>query len=398
MPLSDSLQDMLGQIGQSLKKLPTAIAGGGVDIGNMLLGGYAGIGEALQGKSISRSVGEGLVKKPAGGSEQLNEFFGLDNKSGGLTEDSASAMLAALNPAAAIKTAMIVPAMLLKSATTVKLAETALNKGMTAAKVFEHTGVYKDPADGMLKAVLSDANAELKTSGANVSNGIEQYATLSKAQRDIGPSQILAVRGQSTLGDVLDHPELFKAMPELAKVKVSGNTNPKYQAAYHAYDDRIDMSPYSAPKDFLSDLLHETQHAVQFKSDFATGANTSMFYRNPKEFTSAALKANAEETAAYDALDAGKTSTADLLAAMNSSRLSSVLQGAQRKASANYMNTAGEKEARVVQEQFLSGDYSKSPLDISAGSTGPLISDPQMGNKVDTDPLVRAVINYFNKP
>ena len=51
----------------------------------------------------------------------------------------------------------------------------------------------------------------------------------------------------------------------------------------------------------------------------------------------------------------------------------------------------------MTQEMFSSGNYSNFPLDMAAESTGKLISDPMMGNKVDNDPLVRAVINYFNK-
>ena len=227
MPISDSLSSILSDIGTSFKKLPTSAVGGITDIGNMILGGYANIAELAQGKPITRAAGEGLVKKPTGGSEQLNELFGLPTGSSGLLEDSASAMLSALNPATAIKSAMIVPAVLLKSGKTIKLAEAALAKGVAPVDVFNHVGIYKDPADGMLKTVLSDAEAKLKSIAVPYNNDPTKYLDTKGLARtgtpfsgsNYGPSQLLSMRGDATLGDVLDHPELYAAMPDLKDIK-----------------------------------------------------------------------------------------------------------------------------------------------------------------------------------
>ena len=408
MPASNSISSILSDIGTSFKKLPTSAVGGVADIGNMILGGYANIAELVQGKPITRSAGEGLVKKPVGGSDSLNELFGLPTGSSGLLEDSASAMLSALNPAAAIKSAMIVPAILLKSGKTIKLAEAALAKGAAPADVFNHVGIYKDPADGMLKSVLSDAEAKLKSIAVPYSNDPTKYLDTKGLARtgspfsgsNSGPSQLLSMRGDATLGDVLDHPELYTAMPQLKDIKVIADKVYGEKGAYTHGTKTLEMGPSTSATDFMSTLLHETQHGVQFSSEFATGGNPSMFYRDPKGFNRAAARATKEETAAYDAIDeaiSGTVTPNQLLAAKNSSRLASILQGAQGKAYQNYINIAGEKEARATQEMFQSGNYSNFPLDMAAGSTGRLISDPMMGNKVDNDPLVRAVIDYFNK-
>lgn len=390
MPLSDSISSLLADIGTAAQKFPTAAVGGAVDIGNMILGGYANIGDLVQGKPVSRSIGEGLVKKPVGGTEQLNEMFGM-KPSSGLTEDSVAAIFSIVNPAAAITKAMILPAVLLKSANMTKMAEAALAKGKPAGEVFTHTGIYKDAADGELKAVLDDSIARLKTTtapprdeGFNWSPGIVRDGP-GAFLLSVGPTQKFSARKTTTLDNVLDHPELFKAMPELKEVNVAAG-NFGELGSHSPGSNTIKLGIRDKEEDMLSTLLHETQHAIQAKSGFAQGGNPNMFFADKAKFDAAGAAGLKELVANIDV---------DVLATKNSNKLLDILAAAEKKAFNNYLNIAGEKEARVVQEMRASGNYSQLPLEMPAGSTGKLISEPTNGHKVDNDPLVRAVLKYF---
>ena len=81
-----------------------------------------------------------------------------------------------------------------------------------------------------------------------------------------------------SLGNVLHHPTLYSNYPDLAGVKVSVQLLPKgAKAVYSPTRDIIAVSPDTAahPNEFKSALLHETQHAIQNRENFAAGTNLS---------------------------------------------------------------------------------------------------------------------------
>lgn len=81
-----------------------------------------------------------------------------------------------------------------------------------------------------------------------------------------------------SLGNVLHHPTLYSNYPDLAKVQVSVQPLPKgAKAVYSPTRDIIAVSPDTAahPNEFKSALLHETQHAIQNRENFAAGTNLS---------------------------------------------------------------------------------------------------------------------------
>lgn len=82
------------------------------------------------------------------------------------------------------------------------------------------------------------------------------------------------------LDDVLDHPELFKAIPSLLDITVTKDSNmPAGSGSYNARTDEIhvgDISLQGTEEDntlALQTLLHEVQHAVQEREGFAKGGN-----------------------------------------------------------------------------------------------------------------------------
>jgi hypothetical protein len=133
----------------------------------------------------------------------------------------------------------------------------------------------------------------------------------------------------SSVSELIHHPELFKRAPELAELKVSGEINPyaNSEAFFHPGDKRIHVvSPDS--KSWMQHASHELQHGVQALEGFDLGANyktirAALAERNPK--------ASAEEI--------------------------------NRAAMDLYKRSMGETEARAVESRFKSGDWSGNPLE-----------------------------------
>lgn len=123
-----------------------------------------------------------------------------------------------------------------------------INKKENSEFVRRETGWYKD-VDDSWKFEISDQGAKLKDL-----NG-----------KEIGPGY------DARLDDILDHPKLFQAYPTLGKVVFELVDNPNYNGAFFELENKIELSR-RAP-DHLSTLLHEVQHWVQAKEDFARGTN-----------------------------------------------------------------------------------------------------------------------------
>lgn len=75
-----------------------------------------------------------------------------------------------------------------------------------------------------------------------------------------------------TLGELIDHPELFKQYNDLRNLKVGKGVEGIEEAHYNPVDDTINIGTNKVK---LGDLLHETQHAIQEREGFATGGNLS---------------------------------------------------------------------------------------------------------------------------
>lgn len=99
---------------------------------------------------------------------------------------------------------------------------------------------------------------------------------------------------KSTLSDVLNHPRLFEAYPQLKEVKVRLVDDPGINGSWSKADNTIELNP-NAPEP-LETLLHEVQHAIQDHEGWARGANTEGVYRTaPIEAIHQALKDGIED-------------------------------------------------------------------------------------------------------
>lgn len=284
--------DVLRQIVSAVLKTPGNIVGGGVDLSNTVLG-------LLTGKGLG-----GFVDKPVGGSKQVNEAAGLSDKSGGITEDSLSAILGLLSPAGAAKSvaggvtagAALLGTMAALSKNAPKGAKIAgpmakqrgvigpatdvlgLNSAQEAAikarlragedpnKVLAETGAFNyGPRDETLRANIDDSQARLNLlSGLFTPNSVNNSLVGARLFKDY------------KLSDVLDHPQLFSIFPDIKDVKVGGQLGSFGGGSYTGGNEpRIALgSQKETDMDLmLSTLLHEVTHAVQGWTGLARGTN-----------------------------------------------------------------------------------------------------------------------------
>jgi len=129
---------------------------------------------------------------------------------------------------------------------------------VTPENIWKQTGWLHD-VDGKWKFEINDKKAKLKTKNLN--------------------------KSVTKLGDILDHEDLFDAYPELKDMtvhirKLGRNTygyfdgKELYMAKKYTEKDKLD--------EFLSGLLHEIQHYIQKREEFAKGGS-------PKQFRSKSL-------------------------------------------------------------------------------------------------------------
>jgi hypothetical protein len=191
------------------------------------------------------------------------------------------------------------------------------------------------------------ANANISQTGRDAARG---FGHLLRTGDD---SQVVISRMRGgKLADVLDHPALFNAYPELADVLVVPSAKEGTRGSFDIGKNTIEVDWQSYPSEMLSTLLHEIQHWIQNKEGFARGANT-------QEFTDSQTASDAQVIAfrrakgesATDASDwfertlGRKPSFQAMLLADEPDKLRLLLGGSE----AAYRRTAGEIESRDVQ-------------------------------------------------
>jgi hypothetical protein len=360
---------------EAAKKLPAQVIGGGVDLTNVALGGFANIADIVQGKPITREIGEGLVKKPIGGTEHLNDVFGISNASSGLLEDSTGAVLNVLTPSGAVTgatKAIIGAAVVLKSPKMIEVAEAALKAGTSPEQVFKYTGIYKGPVDNSLKAVIDDSTSKLNLANVTRTTPLGNTRVLDQVGPE-NPVFSMSLNGTKTLPEVLDHPELYKKYPELLETTVSGGAG--MNSANHSAElNHIQVGSFNSAQTLQSALLHETQHAIQTIEGFSQGASAIHFLPGQTEFFTSLnkVKGAALEYKIKAGQEIGITPEmvekyATILQSSAPKQLKdsdtfkmylrtrnaqTVANTVQRDAYESYKKVGGEAEARAVQRMF----------------------------------------------
>jgi hypothetical protein len=122
------------------------------------------------------------------------------------------------------------------------------------------TGWIVNPYDKKLRWEIPDNNAQFTNAWYNLKE-----------------SPVMGTPIVARLGDILSHPPLFKAYPEIADVTIIKRPAflDFFKSIQGSFDDtanQISVTPYAV--DQLSTILHEIQHWIQNRENFARGSNT----------------------------------------------------------------------------------------------------------------------------
>jgi hypothetical protein len=192
-------------------------------------------------------------------------------------------------------------------------------QGVPPAEIWRETGTFRG-ADGMLRQEISDVGAthrnpkQLQELGeAKKAEAKELQARLLgiPGQKDMFPKALTEakkpvrekikqlkaeadelrlpsdIRGQSAKF-ALEHPELYKAYPELGEMPVMQGVydfgGQRGSLMGGAGDMQMSVTQTGLRQDPRSTMLHEMQHAVQTLEDMAPGGSPSMAFKDPKAF------------------------------------------------------------------------------------------------------------------
>lgn len=277
---------------------------------------------------------------------------------------------------------MIVPAKALNRQLA-GIAEQLIGQGKSK-EAYATTKMFLDPVDNMLKAVIPDTDRVFSPT---------LYADARKANKRI-PSVMSTDDLPTDLRKLLDQTTL---VPQTEK-----------GAYYSALADKIGMGPDNQ-KELKSTLLHEVQHASQYMYDMQRGGNPDFFFSDFGKFDTArrlvegkiddlfARNSTIELTAPGKVAGPSElryTEREKLLSDPDYlSSLASFLHAPRVKAHELYKGIPGEAEARLVQRQFETGDYTTLPYMLSDVAPGKMTLDPKNVPKVDADPVTQAILN-----
>ena len=238
-------ESILSSIVKGVQRTPGNIVGAPVDLSNLVLG-------AVTGKGL-----EGFDARPIGGSEHINSMFGLGNSATVPTTQSVTEFITGLiNPASAAKTAMIVGLpVAMRTGSAMEKFAAGEKAGQSASELFSKTKIFSGSADKLLRTIVDDTPAMIRKSGFIEHEG-NKFVNINK-----------------TVGDVVDHPELFKQYPQLKDIKLDVMAGKPGEAAYNPNSNTIFLAGAPTLNRIKASLFHELQHAVQKAEGFKGGSN-----------------------------------------------------------------------------------------------------------------------------
>lgn len=334
------LQELLANAGAMAKGaargVTTDLVGAPVDLSNLLLGLMAGKGF------------EGLAKEPVGGSKSIRKATGQPAEDTAM--EAVGNLLTAVLPS---PHSVALPAALygiIGSPGRILGTEKALAAEKALQKNKDYSGVYRGAIDNKLRTNLSDAGAKLLTD------------KLTPNQFD--PSLLsIPITELLKLPDMLYHPKLFDAYPELKEVAVGPLLGAS--GAYNPATNSIRMGANKNLNEYMSTLLHEVQHAVQSIDNFEFGGNPNAFLQAPETFQAAVALAR-NKAAEYEKLlqerytgfnkfskpSVEVAADPDYTTLTKFREAQKQLNDIDKQNYSKYRNIAGEAEARAVQAMY----------------------------------------------
>ena len=226
-----------------------------------------------------------------------------------------------------------------------------LKQGVPEAEVFKATGTAKG-LDNQFRQEISDENALIK--------GVGKFGDVYEQRK--------TAYGVTTptVEEVMRHPELFEAYPQLKgnQVMLLPATS-RNNASYSPAERIIRVNPNLTADQARSSMLHELQHGVQEIEGFNKGTDAGIFLKKYQEqadeLEERLMQANKDLK-----LHAGGKYYDDLLKERDAigkeyrDFMGADQQGVIRKATKEYKAYGGEAEARLTQaRQKLTADQRK---------------------------------------
>jgi hypothetical protein len=305
----------------AIKGITTDLAGTPVDLMNLLV------------SPATRALGI-YSDKPVGGSAWFREKAGVAPEDSNLRETVGNL----LTPGGAAH-AMIVAAGRVGRDTVKaqKLYEDLVAAGVkdseARGRVFAETGVYGGEKDNIAKTLISDEMVSVRA-GAGLDLTYNPIT---------GAARLVPQKSPVPLTQVIDHPELFQAYPELAKVTVQAENLPGYKGSFTPSGTssigKIRLKD-GDPESVRSTLLHEIQHAIQRIDGTTGGSNPAKEQKFSKETKNKLQELTAE-------INAGKQLPPEQVGALRNFIGRYNLD--QKQGRVKYMNKEGEQEARFTQ-------------------------------------------------
>lgn len=269
-------------------------------------------------------------KDVVGGTEYLTQRGLLPPAQEGLLNETAELVSGSMNPSGALN------AGLLGLGTLIGKKSPLWNK--SATKILGPDGIYRQEISDKLASLIGSDDYET--------------AVMQAYKRNIDSGN--SVDSEVFLKDVFDHPELFKAYPDLENYKMRILDPESRVYAKKGSDMTMHVRANATPEDARSSLLHEAQHHIQENEGFARGGSVKELTRNPmqeyKHYNDAIGRINQQMKEA-----SGTPRYSDLIeerdALIVEARLRGVLYPSQIEAIAidKYKKLGGEAEARLVQ-------------------------------------------------
>lgn len=260
-------------------------------------------------------------------------------------------------------------------------AEQMLSEGKEAEEIRKETGWFKG-VDGKWRFEISDKDAKLKVDikpfskediyELNKNFHIMTASTEEKGflfgekERNLAREKNIEIYKKNglsqrsyELSDLLSHEKLFKAYPLLKSIYVRFETNLGVSGSYSDGVIKLDIQNNNTPQELKKTLLHEIQHAIQEKENFAIGGNpadyevySSKIDEIEEERVALAKKIKEMEETGGEARYGSELSSAYSKALELNREIQRLRQKDEMESFNRYMALAGEIEARNVEARY----------------------------------------------
>lgn len=162
------------------------------------------------------------------------------------------------------------------------VAESMLNRGVDPDIIWQKTGIHFGP-DGKPRFEISDDLATLKENSPYLMPGGRDRVTMNEIDSTGRRGQVIGADGRRipqnqppVLDDLISHPEVYNAYPELRDRSVRPESDPRNSASFSP-DGSVHSYGANDPDRMLSSGLHEMQHDIQHIEGHANGVNPDSF-------------------------------------------------------------------------------------------------------------------------